>query len=272
MKIVELIYWIKERESIRRKKEAGKPRPWTTDPNLRDYRYTNVRRNDDPVTKWIYKNWLQPHENNPNVHFAAVVARLFNNTPTLSRLGFPENGYPMNEWGQKLLSMKQQGERIFNPAYIVSTNGRAKDKSLYVLEDVLLPIWEKCRAPKQGETLESYAAHLQQFDGMGSFLSGQVIADLKEIEPLMYAEDWWSWSNPGPGSKRGFNYVFEKPIDASISPIEWVQGIKKLQDIIFEETGIKQDAQNVQNNLCELSKYTKLLMKTGKPKQGYPGV
>ena len=30
-----LLYWIKERESIRLKKEAGEPKPWTDDEILR---------------------------------------------------------------------------------------------------------------------------------------------------------------------------------------------------------------------------------------------
>ena len=37
-----LLAWIVERESIRRKKERGLPRPWTLDPVLDGYRFCNV--------------------------------------------------------------------------------------------------------------------------------------------------------------------------------------------------------------------------------------
>ena len=48
-----LVYWMIERDRIRTAKEAGKPKPWTTDPLLRDYRWCNVRRMDDRVSVWL---------------------------------------------------------------------------------------------------------------------------------------------------------------------------------------------------------------------------
>ena len=36
-----LIYWIRERESIRLLKEGGKSKPYTSDEILRDYRFCN---------------------------------------------------------------------------------------------------------------------------------------------------------------------------------------------------------------------------------------
>ena len=46
-----LVYFITEREAIRLKKEAGEPKPWTSDPILQQYRFCNVRRMDDKVSK-----------------------------------------------------------------------------------------------------------------------------------------------------------------------------------------------------------------------------
>ena len=37
-----LLYWISERESIRKKKKSGEPKPWTKDPILRDYKFCHV--------------------------------------------------------------------------------------------------------------------------------------------------------------------------------------------------------------------------------------
>lgn len=56
------VHWIIEREKIRIKKETGEPFPWTEDPILKAYRFCNVRREDDTVTKWIAENIRKPYE------------------------------------------------------------------------------------------------------------------------------------------------------------------------------------------------------------------
>jgi hypothetical protein len=42
-------------------------------------------------------------------------------------------------------------------------------------------------------------------EGLGPFYIGQIIADLKYVEPLKSAKDWWTYCVPGPGSQRGLN-------------------------------------------------------------------
>ena len=53
MKINEVVYWINEREAMRICKEAGFPYPYSTDPVMAHTRFTNVRREDDKVTKYL---------------------------------------------------------------------------------------------------------------------------------------------------------------------------------------------------------------------------
>jgi len=83
MRTKELVKFIKERESIRLKKEAGKPRPWTKDPILGNYRFCNVHREDDRVTRELKA--LAPTED-ANLWFWWVMARLFNKPRTMALL------------------------------------------------------------------------------------------------------------------------------------------------------------------------------------------
>lgn len=46
-----LLAFASERESIRRRKEAGEPWPYTSDPTLNRFSFTNVRREDDKTTR-----------------------------------------------------------------------------------------------------------------------------------------------------------------------------------------------------------------------------
>ena len=50
-----LMYWMFERERIRRRKAKGK-KTLTEDPIMRDYRFCNVRREDDLVSQWLIDN------------------------------------------------------------------------------------------------------------------------------------------------------------------------------------------------------------------------
>jgi hypothetical protein len=53
LQAVEYFALARERESIRRKRLAGEPPPWTDDPILRTWRFTNVHRENDKTTLWL---------------------------------------------------------------------------------------------------------------------------------------------------------------------------------------------------------------------------
>jgi len=53
-----LVEFAVKREALRKAKEAGGPPPWTIDEILQKYRFCNVRRADDRVSKWLIENVL----------------------------------------------------------------------------------------------------------------------------------------------------------------------------------------------------------------------
>ena len=57
----QFIYWIKERESIRLKKDAGLPSPWTDNKVMQETYFCNINRENDNVTKWIRTPPLSGH-------------------------------------------------------------------------------------------------------------------------------------------------------------------------------------------------------------------
>ncbi len=84
-----LLYWIKEREEIRLRRQAGAPPPWTDNLILREWPFCNVRREDDRVTRWIAVNWRQVHASDPDLYLAMAVARYVNWPDSLAALGYP---------------------------------------------------------------------------------------------------------------------------------------------------------------------------------------
>ncbi len=282
------VYWVKEREAIRVKKEAGAPKPWTDDPIFQAYKFTNVRREDDTVSKWITENWIKPNDPHPNMWFAMIVARLFNWPPTLEEICFPQITFPelKEKWRRNLKGLRDdQGAKIFTGAYLVSTNGVKMDKIDYILDRVLTPIWERGRAPKsqirdthggghvsEPESLEHYWTHLLQFDGLGSFMAGQVVADLKFTSDLKDAPDWWTFAPLGPGSIRGLNRFHGRPVDKSLRQDSGLLEIRYAQKLIEDELSWTLPAHNVQNCFCEFYKYTKIKFDGGRTRSLYPGV
>lgn len=279
------VYWVKEREAIRVKKEAGAPKPWTDDPIFQTYKFTNVRREDDTVSKWVTENWIKPNDPHPNMWFAMIVARLFNWPPTLEEICFPQLTFPelKEKWRRNLKGLRdEQGAKIFTGAYLVSTNGVSMDKIDYILDRVLTPIWLRGHSPsfwnddRPGHeyqvTLESYWTHLRQFDGLGSFMAGQVVADLKFTSDLKDAPDWWTWAPLGPGSIRGLNRFHGRPVDKSLRQDQGLLEIREAQRLIEDELDWLLPAHNIQNCFCEFDKYLRVKNGEGRPRSLYPGV
>ena len=266
----ELLHWVSERESVRIKKEAGLPKPWTNDPVLRDYKFCNVRREDDTVSKWVMNNWLFPYADHKNVAFAMAVARHINWPDTLAIIGFPEVWEP-EVVRAKMKAYREAGNKVYTGAYMISTNGISMDKVDYSIDRVLTPLYNAITPPKEGISLQEYCAYLQQFNGFSSFMAGQVIADLKWIEPLKSAKDWNTWTPLGPGSIRGLNRFFGRPLAYNVKQAQGTIELLQIQKIISEELNMSVELHNVQNCMCEFDKYIRIRYDGGKVRSKYNG-
>ena len=104
--------FMKERHTIYLNREAGKPWPWTKDKLLQEYKFCNVFRELDTVTKWINKNWRIPYKDHPNLCFAMAIARQFNWPDTLAEIGFPKKWEPAKV--KKILNARRKRkEKIY---------------------------------------------------------------------------------------------------------------------------------------------------------------
>lgn len=270
------LYWIFERENIRRKKDVSTPKPWSMDPIFQNYKFCNVEREQDKVTKWIKDNWREPYRGHPNMWFAMIVARLFNWPDTLEEMTFPQLAYTdyREKWRRNLKGIRDEANgKVFTGAYLVSTNGVKMDKIDYILDRVLMPIWLNGLAPDKDDTLQSYWEFLTQFDGLGSFMAGQVVADLKYVDPILEkASDWWSWAPLGPGSTRGLNRLHNRPLEKSLNQKQGLVELQELQSIVKDKLKMELPVHDIQNCCCEFYKYVKIKFGEGRTRSSYPGV
>lgn len=266
--------FVVERHRVYRRRENGDPRPWTADPILREYKFTNVYRELDRVTRWIRENWREPFANERYLFHAMVLARLINHPETLSELPSP------GRWNKarflKVMHERQDaGLNTFSSAYIVSTNGQSMNKADYLADYVLEPMWKARDAlvPKRGQTLASYYESLFAYNGMGRFIAAQIIADLKYVRPLVDAPDWWTFVSSGPGSRKGMSYLCGFSPKLRWREHEWRDAVNELSVLMKPVT--KQHEmpdlhnQDLQNCLCEFSKWSRTMAGTGRPKQKF---
>ncbi len=270
-----LLDFMVERHQIWRRRNAGQPKPWTQWPVFLDFRFCNVYRELDGVAEWISEHWRTPNAADPDLWFAMAAARLVNEPGSLREIGWPIP-FDRERFVKVLEDRKLCGLRCFNPAYRVGSAAGASTAE-YVANIVLYPMWRDRELIREsmGGTLEAAHAALMACNGLGSFLAGQVVADLKYVEPLKHAPDWWTWAAPGPGSKRGLNRVLGRDKDAPWTDWEWLQELQKLhremQPLLREAKMPKMHAQDMQNCLCEWDKAERFRLGEGKPKQRYPG-
>jgi hypothetical protein len=260
----ELINFIAEREAIRQRREAGQPFPWTSNPILRDYRFCNINREHDRVTRGIAALYREPYHEDPNLWFALLVARRAVNWPdTLAELGYPVPWNP-EHFKDVIRSRQASGQKAFEAqAYKVMVSGQAGEQADLITSRVLNPIWERrdYYQPRKDDTLESFAARLSEGPYMGGFYAGQVIADLKYVQ-LKDAPDWWTFAVSGPGSRRGLDRVMgrepRKYWPETAWYAEFCQLYESTQQPIHEVTGLQLHAQDEQNALCEFDKFCRL--------------
>lgn len=279
MRVAELFVFIQEREAIYQRRQAGRPKPWTADKILSRYRFCNMYRENDTVTKWITEHWRTPHADDPDLWFAMTVARLLNNPEALTAVGYPLP-WVQRKWRSILLKRQAAGFGNFNAAYrVVAGPSFAGVKTVDYLADHVLPDLWRDRAtlrPRTDDTLATFNLRLRNYRGLGSFIAAQVIADIKYAQPLKNALDFWTWAAPGPGSRRGLNYVCGRPAEAHWQDEEWFAQLgvlqTKIDPLVRAAKMPRLHAQDLQNCLCEFSKYERARLGQGRPKQLYNGV
>lgn len=261
----ELVSFINERWNVHERRHAGRSAPWTRDPILQTYRFTNVRREDDRVTKWIAANWIIPHQHDADLWFAAYVARIFNKPETLAKLPFPlpwGNSWKRRRMEEICQEIKDTKHPIFNGAYIVSTH-RVKMPKVEYYGQIFDSLWKHRAAirPTRGDSLASFFERLSTQDGIGGFMGAQVLADIKWHTPLLRAVDWETFARSGPGSRRGLNWVSGREVRAVWREPEWHDQLLALRGYVLPKLPLELqslDCQNLQNCLCEYSKYCKV--------------
>lgn len=269
-----MVYWIREREAIRVKRERGIPRPWTDDPILLNYRFCNVRRMDDRVSKWLVSNfYIKRH---PLIVVNTALARFLNLETTLEYIGFQHRWNTGNiiKKLRKYRGPKSDPKRtVFNSAYVVRGND-GDDKIESVVRYYCEPLTKN--KLKIRDTMEETILSLKEYHGFGLFMAGQVVADLRwtTLKGDRFT-DRMTWAPKGPGSERGINRIKERDVGTRISQEQFTEELNELISDLSPRLPLiiksRIEAHDYQNCLCEFDKFERILWEQGQMRKKFQG-
>lgn len=270
-------YWINERQRIFLKKEAGESRPWTRDKILDTYKFVNVFREQDRVTRDL-RDRLKTRDSMTDVFWKTVVFRLFNWPPTydaLHRSGFVRC---WNEREAKHVTdaMLKRREQVFTGAYIVTNSGSSRRKNHLVCEALSKLYRDRkslVRLMRDGRSLRRATEMLRAYPMIGWFVGYEIVTDLRHTAILRDAEDIMTWANPGPGARRGCNRIFRGQKKTSRVGVDYVEEMRTL--LGKSQTGVLEthvpalEMRDIEHSLCEFDKYERVRLGEGRPRSKY---
>lgn len=279
-----LVYWIRERESIRLKKLQGLPKPWTDDKILSSFRFCCPRRMDDKVSDWLLLNWYEKYHGHKSMAVACVLARHFNQITTLRAIGFPDFTMSASNWkeytkhAKKIIDgikAKDHGPTIFNSAYIIRADGKFPNKVDMVFDETVKQ-FVTSPAPYliNADRMEDAVNLLMGYRNIGSFMAGQIAADLRWATKGEFV-DKDKWAAMGPGSARGMNRLHGRDVKAKLKQDQFLEELKEF--VVFAKKALPKaltsrlEMIDWQNCFCEFDKYCRVLLGEGRPKQLYDG-
>jgi hypothetical protein len=257
--------FINKRHKIYLDRQAGLPRPWTDDPILQKYKFTNIFRELDRGTIWYREHIREPYADEPELFFNTCMYRHFNYYPTAERIGYYSQGCPLGEYDPKFLErllreLKAKVGKIYTSAHMISGT-LGGDKISQSCWKILLPLWnnrEKLQ-PQPGDTLQK-AFERFQTPGYGPFTRYEVITDLRHTRYLQDASDIMTWANPGPGAMRGCErlvgvWARGKHSFSKEQYLEIMKTMLYMSKEFLESYVPALEMRDIEHSLCEWDKY-----------------
>lgn len=325
-----------DRYRVHKHKDVEKlPPPWTKNPILQEFKFTNVRREHDRQTRYLIDYII----NKPDLTLEDKIVNTFlfrawNNWATLKSFGFP---YPAKmlydpQFKERVRPLYQglaelQPDRLwYNNAY---NQGGTKHAWKFPAGDGYQRAYKESEAKKYADwepdiplrpfhvgvwlgehhivdRLLNAKSQQEAFDiikslrGFADFLAYQVFVDLTYIPELPFSEN--EFTIAGPGCKKGLDYLFidrdgmtyeeclfwlrncingegKEAYDLfNSNELEEIEELKGYPHKVYDPDRLFSDlpeydrcmnVMSLENCMCELSKYMRVVRGEGRPRNKY---
>lgn len=267
-------YWrfAAERMSIYHKRLVDPIGPWTDDPILRSYRFTNTYRAADRVSQYLIREvqYRDDRSQAPaEVFFRTMLFKLFNKIETweliehlLGTVSYQATD--LSSISRVLQEASKHGARIYNAAYIMPSPAfgfeRKHDNHLALLAKMMAD-----NLPAQlsrAHSLEEAYSLILAYPGLGPFLAFQYAIDLNYSSLLDFSEN--EFVVAGPGALDGISKCFADLVGLTAEEIIFVMAERQTEE--FRRLGLHFDGLfgrplqpiDCQNLFCEISKYARV--------------
>lgn len=215
------LYWLftVERMRIFWKRHARIAAPWTTDPVLGEWSFTNCYRVLDRTSQALLQvQATTPDPTAQELFFRTMLFKLFNSISTWNLLARHTTGLDTGPtWGtydptlvRKVMDgLKADGTRLYSGAYIMQPamgwGTRTKHHNhLHMLEQMMLD--DMPTRVAAAATMGDVYTLLKRYHSVGPFLAYQYATDLNYSGLTRHSE--MGFTKAGPGARDGINKCF----------------------------------------------------------------
>lgn len=267
-------YWkfAAERQAIFFKRFSRQPAPWTNDPILQRFKFTNAYRASDRVSQYLIQHVIyKGDQSNEEVFFRTLLFRIFNRIETWDLLTTEMDDvvcreYSFERYDEILTKAIAGGTTIFSAAYVMPSGTSSFGESrkhrcfLRLLEQMM-----KNGVPQKlsdATSMREAFELIRSYPMMGDFLAYQYVTDLNYSTLTNFGE--MDFVVPGPGARSGIRKCFSDLGDFSETDI--IRLVAERQEKEFAR--LQLDFQSLwgrhlqlidcQNLFCEVDKYSRL--------------
>lgn len=266
------LYWkfACERQEIFFKRVAGICSPWTNDPILSQFKFTNAYRASDRVSQFLIKNVIYNGKQEADeVIFRILLFKLFNKIETWkfleAQLGELEwKKYRFEKYAKAFEKILQKEARIYSAAYIMPSPSFGYQKKhlnhLRLIEFILKDKF--VQKIGRSKSLQKIFEILKGYTSIGNFISYQITIDINYSEIIDFSE--MDFVMPGPGAKDGIKKCF---LDSNkLNESEIIHIMTEIAPDQFKRLGIEFKSLwgrplqliDCQNLFCEVDKYSRV--------------
>lgn len=283
--------FINEREEVRQRKLAGFSFPWTDDPILRAYKFTNVHRHHDRTSMELRERFYERYYNDDrrSILINCALFRYFGTWEFADAVGWQD--YDKFDF-QGVIDIADQrfrdNLRVFTGAYVITNQGISAPKQEvvvnYFLKDLHKATPRLLEIAQRTQKWEKVAEEMRRINGFGGtgFMTKEILLDTtytgfwerKDQSPdgsFSYPMDWKTWTPIGPGARRGAARILGDDSASSVSEgkslwviqelLSWVPMLWKHKSQLVPT--------DIQFQLCEFDKYERVRLGQGKPRSRY---
>jgi hypothetical protein len=248
------------------------PAPWTTDPVMRTFSFTNLYRELDRGTIYYTERILKPLVTNGatdgDLLAITTAYRLFNKVATWEACFEPMQTGKW-DWSdcEQLLRDRAKVDSVFTSATMVCAYdgkpGRDKIERVCLMLAATFKDRERhARDLKNADTPSEAWERLTQLPGIGPFLAYEIYSDLLYLQGRFFAWDEDAWANAGPGCQRGLKILWP----GRTGYLAEMRELRDGQDEAFKKLGLDFRAialpgrehltlRSIEHWCCELQKY-----------------